>query len=99
MQLDTVASWATIMSAIIPLCGGIYLLWRAYNHTERETQEQILSLKHQLERIELQFGPNGGGIREAVNNIDRRVRNIDEKVQALHVEHAKLAGKFSMMED
>ena len=99
MQLDTAASIATITSALIPLFAGLYALMRMYKHREAEMSAKIEILQVHLERIEKQFGPNGGGLREAVNNIDRRIRHIDEKVQALHVEHAKLAGKFSMIEE
>lgn len=99
MQLDTAASIATITSALIPIFVGLYAMTRMYKHREAETAERILSLQHQLERIEKQFGPNGGGLREAVNKINERVCAIDEKVQMLHIEHAKLAGKFSMIEE
>lgn len=99
MQLDTAASVATITSALIPIFGGMYALTRMYKHREHEMSERISVLQVHLERIEKQFGPNGGGLREAVNNIDKRLRAVDEKVQMLHVEHAKLAGKFSMIEE
>lgn len=99
MQLDTAASIATITSALIPLFAGLYAMTRIYKHREKEMSERIAVLQVHLERIEKQFGPNGGGIREAVNNIDIRLRRVDEKLQLLHVEHAKLAGKFSMIEE
>lgn len=99
MQLDTAASIATITSALIPIFAGLYAMTRIYKHREAEMSEQVTLLKLQLERIEKQFGPNGGGIREAVNRIDSRVCAIDERLHLLHLEHAKLAGKFEMLED
>ena len=99
MQLDTAASIATITSALLPIFAGLYAMSRVYKHREAETSEQIEILKLHLERIEKQFGPNGGGIREAVNKINDRVCAIDDKLQMLHIEHAKLAGQFEMLED
>ena len=99
MQLDTAASIATITSALLPIFAGLYAMSRIYKHREAETSEQIQVLKLHLERIEKQFGPNGGGIREAVNKISDKLTQVDDKLQMLHVEHAKLAGKFEMLED
>lgn len=99
MQLDTAASIATITSALLPIFAGLYAMSRVYKHREAETSEQIEILKLHLERIEKQFGPNGGGIREAVNKISDKLTQVDDKFQMLHVEHAKLAGKFEMLED
>lgn len=99
MQLDTAASIATITSALLPIFAGLYAMTRIYKHREAETSEQIEILKLHLERIEKQFGPNGGGIREAVNKINDKLTQVDDKLQMLHIEHAKLAGKFEMLED
>lgn len=99
MVLDTAASIATITSALLPIIGGFYALMRMYRQREALMSEQVAVLQAQLERIEKQFGPNGGGIREAVNKIDARVCAIDERLHTLHLEHARLAGKFSMIEE
>ena len=51
-------------------------------------------MEDRLDRIEKQFGPNGGGLREAVNRISDAIGKIDTKLDHLGEEFFTLKGEF-----
>jgi archaellum component FlaC len=51
-------------------------------------------MEDRLDRIESQFGPNGGGLREAVNRISETVNKMDSKLDSLGRELSQLKGEY-----
>ena len=73
-------------------------LWTFLRHMEKKQDKQnteSLLMNQRLERIEEQFGPNGGGLREAVNTIGRDIKKIDERTVRIGQEVAELRGRFT----
>ena len=93
-NLNTVASIATISSFVVPTVAGIYAVWRRVDKRQTEAQIQTIRINDKLDRIEMQFGPNGGGLREAVNTMSSKVDKIENRVNTIDVKLAGLNGKF-----
>lgn len=53
-----------------------------------------IRIADKLDFIEKQFGPNGGGLREAVNSMSHKVDNIDRRLNKVDTEVSRLAGRF-----
>jgi hypothetical protein len=53
-----------------------------------------LRLNDKLEFIEKQFGPNGGGLRQAVNELTDKVDHIQNRQEELGDKLHELSGKF-----
>jgi archaellum component FlaC len=92
--LNNVASIAQIISVIVPALFGIYAIWRRIDKRQTESHIETIRINDKLDRIEHQFGPNGGGIREAVNTMSRKVDAIDTRVTKIGNDVANLSGKF-----
>jgi archaellum component FlaC len=93
-NLDTAATVLQIVSIIGTLFLGVYAIWRRIDKRQTESQIETIRINDKLDRIEMQFGPNGGGIREAVNTMSRKVDGIDTRVTKIGNDVANLSGKF-----
>jgi predicted nucleic acid-binding Zn-ribbon protein len=94
MHIDTVAYTTEIISFSFALVVGGISFWRKVDGKQQNIVKTAERLEAHLERIEKQFGPNSGGIREAVNNMSKNVLKIDDKVDKLSEDVAHLSGKF-----
>ena len=94
VDLSTTANVAQIFSVIAPAAFGTWAIWRRID--KRQTDAHIMSLRisDKLDFIEKQFGPNGGGIREAVNNMAHKVDKIETRINIVDAKLANLGGKF-----
>jgi hypothetical protein len=93
-NLDTVSSAAQLFALMVTALVGLYGIWRRIDKRQTEAQIQTIRINDKLDRIELQFGPNGGGIREAVNTMSSKVDKIETRVNTIDVKLASLGGKF-----
>jgi archaellum component FlaC len=93
-NLDTAASLAQIMSVTIAASLGVYGIWRRIDKRQTESQIATIRINDKLDRIENQFGPNGGGIREAVNTMSAKIDKIETRVNTIDTKLANVAGKF-----
>jgi archaellum component FlaC len=93
-NLDTAVAVLQIVSIIGTLFLGVYAIWRRIDKRQTEAQIATIRINDKLDRIEMQFGPNGGGIREAVNTMSRKVDGIDTRVTKIGNDVANLSGKF-----
>lgn len=94
LNIDTAANVAQIISVIIPVVAGIYAVWRKLDRRQTETHTEMCRMNDKLTGIEKQFGPNGGGLREAVNNLAKQIANMDNRVTKIGDDVANLKGKF-----
>jgi hypothetical protein len=93
-MLATVASVAQISSVIGALLVGLWGIWRKIDKHQSHSDQRAALLEQRLDSIQAQFGPNGGGLREAVNRISDAVSKIDTKLDTVTQDVAMLTGEF-----
>jgi len=87
-------NYVQIVSVIIPLIGGVWATYRRIDKKQVDHQMFLHRLSDKIDAITAQFGPNGGGLRQAVNEMSRKIDKIEER-QILIVEKvAHLQGEF-----
>lgn len=94
LDLNTVSGIVQVGSVIITGFVGVFQMWRKIDKRQQSLESSSVRLEDRLERIEHQFGPNGGGLREAVNNMSQTILKIDERMTKMGDEVANLSGKF-----
>ncbi len=93
-SLDNAASAIQILTFGTTLMAGGYAIWRRLDKRQTETHTEMCRINDKLTYIEKQFGPNSGGLREAVNNLAKKIDHIDNRVTTIGDDVAKLSGKF-----
>jgi archaellum component FlaC len=93
-SVDNAASVVQIISFASTILIGSYAVWRKIDKRQTQALIETIRINDKLDRIENQFGPNGGGIREAVNTMSRKVDGIDARVTKIGNDVANLSGKF-----
>lgn len=93
-MLNTAASIAQIVSVIGAFLVGMWGIWRKIDKHQAGTDLRNAVMEQRLDSIQAQFGPNGGGLREAVNRISDAVNKIDSKLDHVTNDVAKLTGEF-----
>lgn len=94
LNLDTVSNVTQLIALVATTVAGFYGLWHRIDKRQTEAQIQTIRINDKLDRIEMQFGPNGGGLREAVNTMSSKVDKIETRVNTIDVKLANLGGKF-----
>jgi hypothetical protein len=94
LSLDTASSVAQLVALGATGVIGFYGIWRKLDKRQTQALIETIRINDKLDRIEKQFGPNGGGIREAVNTMSRKVDGIDTRVTKISNDVANLSGKF-----
>lgn len=87
-------SIAQILAVLGGMLIGLWRIWRKLDQHQALTEMRSTLIEQRLDRIEIQFGPNGGGLREAVNRISSAVEKIDDKMDCVTQDVAKLSGEF-----
>ena len=77
MSLNDTASIVQILSVFGGVLIGLWRIWRKIDIHQSKTEQRSALMEQRLDNIQAQFGPNGGGLREAVNRISDAVMNID----------------------
>lgn len=94
LTLSTLAELAVITSVVTAFLSSMYALWKKIDERQTSARIEYAVMKQKLEVINSQFGPNGGGLREAVNKIGDKIDKIEERVYDISEEVAKLSGEF-----
>jgi hypothetical protein len=93
----SVQYWASV-AQIISVVGGIlfalWKIWRKIDQHQANSAARSDVMEVRLDRIESQFGPNGGGLREAVNRISYDINCMDKKLDGVTKEVSELKGEF-----
>lgn len=95
MNLDTANITVQVLSLSSVLVTGVYGVWRRIDKRQQTLEICTQRLEDKIDRIEHQFGPNGGGLREAVNNMSNTVSRIDGRVTKIGDDVARLTGEFN----
>jgi hypothetical protein len=94
MGVEYWASVAQISSVVGGVLFALWKIWRKIDQHQVSSAARSDVLEVRLDRIESQFGPNGGGLREAVNRISNTVNHMDVKLDNVTKEVSELKGEF-----
>jgi archaellum component FlaC len=94
MGIEYWASVAQISSVIGGMLFALWKIWRKIDQHQANSAARSDVLEVRLDRIESQFGPNGGGLREAVNRISNNLQNMDAKLDNVSNDLSQLKGEF-----
>jgi len=94
MDINSAAAVAQVGSVIFASIAAVWGIWRKMDKKDTESHLNIEIMKEKLEFIQHQFGPNGGGLRQAVNEMSSKVDNIEKRVYNISQDVAKLSGEF-----
>jgi hypothetical protein len=75
-------------------------MWKGWRLMEKKLvslDKSIAIMDERTDRIEQQFGPNGGGLREAVNTQGRLLEKIDTRTIGTVEDLAMLKGRFEQL--
>ena len=94
MDLNTAAGIAQVGSVAASIFLGTYGIWRKLEKRDIDLHLKTEVMADRLERIEHQFGPNGGGLRQAVNEISHKMDKVETRVDTIAEDLAELRGRF-----
>ena len=94
MGVEYWASVAQISSVVGGMLFALWKIWRKIDQHQANSAARSDVLEVRLDRIESQFGPNGGGLREAVNRISNNLQNMDAKLDNVSNDLSQLKGEF-----
>lgn len=94
MNIEYWASVVQISSVVGGMLFALWKIWRKIDQHQASSAARSDVLEVRLERIESQFGPNGGGLREAVNRISNNLDHMDIKLDNVSSNLAQLKGEF-----
>lgn len=94
MNLSDTSSLATIVSFFAAILAGAFGIWRRIESRQNEFQSQQLRISDRLNFIAAQFGPNGGGLRQAVNEMSNKIDKIEQRQIDIGDKLAHLQGEF-----
>jgi hypothetical protein len=94
MGVEYWASVAQISSVVGGVLFALWKIWRKIDQHQVSSAARSDVLEVRLDRIESQFGPNGGGLREAVNHISNNLKHMDVKLDNVTKEVSELKGEF-----
>jgi len=93
-MLEDIESIAQILAVFGGMLIGLWKIWRKMDQHQASSEMRATLIEQRLRSIEVQFGPNGGGLREAVNRISSAVGKIDDKLDCVTRDVSKLSGEF-----
>jgi hypothetical protein len=93
-DLGTVANVAQISSVVVPCGVAIYGVWRKIDKRQSKFELDLVRVSDKLDFIVRQFGNNGGGLRQAVNELTDKVCQIESRQITIGDKVSRLEGKF-----
>ena len=94
-SLPETANLAQVASLFTPLVIGVVGMWRRMERKQTEFELQQQHIADKLDFIQAQFGPNGGGLRQAVNEVASKIDKIDIRQVTIGEKVARLEGEFA----
>jgi len=94
MNLSDTSSLVTIASFLGAVVTGVFGLWRHIERRQNDFELHQVRISDKLDAIVVQFGPNGGGLRQAVNEMSRKIDKIEERQITIGDKVARLQGEF-----
>ena len=97
MTLDTISSVAQIAGVLVIIPTAMWKGWRSIEKKLAALDKCFAVMDQRTDRIEQQFGHNGGGLREAVNTQGKLLEKIDTRTIETVEDLAMLKGRFDQM--
>ena len=94
MNLSDTSSLVSIVSFFAAILAGAFGIWRRIELRQNEFQSQQARITDRLNFIAEQFGPNGGGLRQAVNEMSNKIDKIEQRQITIGDKLAHLQGEF-----
>jgi hypothetical protein len=94
MNLSDTSSLLSIVSFFVAILAGGFGIWRRIETRQNEFQLSHVRISDKLDSIVLQFGPNGGGLRQAVNEMSTKIDKIEQRQIDIGDKLAHLQGEF-----
>lgn len=82
------------VALVLSFCASAWGVWRKIEKHQFDNSVRAIRMEDRLDRIEKQFGPNGGGIRQAVNDIAAKLTKMEERQITIGEKVSKLEGEF-----
>ena len=95
MNLSDTSSLATIASFLGAIVAGVFGLRRHIERRQNDFELHQVRIADKLDAIVMQFGPNGGGLRQAVNEMSHKIDKIEERQITIGDKVAQLQGEFN----
>jgi hypothetical protein len=93
-NLGEMANIAQISSVIVPFGFAVYGVWRRIDKRQSKLEFDLIRVSDKLDFIVKQFGNNGGGLRQAVNELTEKICHIENRQIDIGDKVARLDGKF-----
>jgi archaellum component FlaC len=94
MILESINSFLPLAGFTLGLLATAWGSWRKIEKHQIDNSVRAIRMEDRLDRIERQFGPNGGGLRQAINEIAEKLNKIEERQITIGEKVAKLEGEF-----
>ena len=83
-----------ILSVVVPFGFAVYGVWRRIDKRQSKLEFDLIRVSDKLDFIVKQFGNNGGGLRQAVNELTEKICHIEDRQIQIGDKVARLDGKF-----
>lgn len=97
MTLNELKSIAEIVVLLIGIPTTLIRGWRSWDKRLSRLESDLRLMIEKTNRIENQFGPNGGGLREAVNIQGKLLERVDERTIETANDVSVLKGRLDQM--
>lgn len=94
MSVDVVANVVQIASVVTAFLLSAYGVWRRIDKRQQDSEVKQALLMQKIDYITNQFGPNGGGLRQAVNEMSQKIDRIDARVNTIAEDLSEVSGRF-----
>jgi len=94
MDLNSASSIAELFSVASAVIVSSYGIWKRIDKRQREFEVTQIRISDKLDFVTAQFGPNGGGLRQAVNELTDKLCTMEERQIDIGERLAKLDGEF-----
>jgi len=94
MDISSAASLAQVISVIAAFVVSIYGIWRRIDKRQHQFELTQIRISDKLDFVTAQFGPNGGGLRQAVNELSDKLNTMETRQISIGERLAKLDGEF-----
>jgi len=88
------ANFATLASFVLAVLAGGAGIWRHIEKRQNDFELHQHRIADKLDAMLAQFGPKGGGLRQAVNEMSRKIDKIEERQIIIGDKVAHLQGEF-----
>lgn len=94
LQISDAANLTTIVGFFAAVVSGGIGIWRHIEKRQNQFELHQQRIADKLDFIQNQFGPNGGGLRQAVNEMSSKIDKIEQRQISIGDKLSHLQGEF-----